>query len=93
MFLAERFSLEELCHVNEDGRNALSYAEVYCKRGLIQERRPWIEVARFIKQQMEAKARRFEGSLIELMELARCARAGLDRNLALLRRAHAIFGL
>ena len=77
MFLAERFSLEELCHVNEDGRNALSYAEEYQRHIRWSEGGSWRQVARVIKEQMEEKVRRFEGSLIELMELAGLARAGL----------------
>ena len=31
IFLARRFSLEELCHQNSDGRNALSYAEEFAE--------------------------------------------------------------
>ena len=86
MFLAHKLSLQELCHLNEDGKVALSYAEEYLERHGRHQDGPWIEVPRVIKQQMEEKVRHFEGSLIELMELARLVRAGLRGSLALLRQ-------
>ena len=95
IFLAEKFSLEELCHLNEDGKVALDYAEEYAgwqtrisPRPPPQDQGLWSEVPRVIKQQMEEKVRCFEGSLIELMELARRVLAGLGGNLALLGQAH-----
>ena len=100
IFLAERFSLEELCHQNEDGRIALSYAHAL-EDALWRRFRPqawwwplrppprdggvWMEVLHVIKEQMGEKVRHFEGSLLELMELARRARAGWGGDLALFR--------
>ena len=51
IFLAERLSLEELCHQNQDGWNALFYAEDFAEvaGGL------WIQVRDVIRDQMEAK--------------------------------------
>ena len=82
IFLAERFSLEELCHLNEDGRIALWYADLYMEWPGRHQDGPWIEVPRVIKQQMEEKVRHFQGSLLELVELARRARTGLFGNLS-----------
>ena len=90
--LAHRFSLEELCHRNQDGRNALSYAEEFA--GHFEGRRAflfpedgaiWIQVRDVIKQEMETHARAFQGNLLALVELTRSVRAGLGGNLALLR--------
>ena len=46
-----------------------------------------------IKEHMEERVRHFEGSLLELVELARCARAGLGGYLALLRPAQSFNSL
>ena len=86
IFLAQRLNLKKLCHLNSDGRNALSYATEYAKTADCQAG-PWIEVPHVIKEQMEEQVRCFRGSLLELVELARRVWAGLGGNLALLRRA------
>ncbi|CAE7837460.1 LI818 [Symbiodinium sp. CCMP2592] len=75
IFLARNLSLEELCHQNQDRRNALSYAEDFAEhyeavpmlagRGDV-----WIAVRDVIRTEME-------GDLLQLAELARSARAGL----------------
>ncbi|CAE7497726.1 FCPE [Symbiodinium sp. CCMP2456] len=85
ILLARRFSLEELCHQNQDGRNALSYAEEFadhCADGggpMVEDRNAdvWIEVRDVIREEMEARTRAFQGDLLKLVELARRARAGL----------------
>ena len=88
IFLAERFSLKELCHLNEDGDGqiALSYAEQYHHFHGSGQGAPWSAVPRVIKEQMEEKVRHFDGSLLELVELARRVRVGLGGNSALFRR-------
>ena len=82
IFLAERLSLEELCHQNQGGRNALSsagdvayFADAH--GGL------WIQVRDAISEQMEAKVREFQGSLHQLVELTESVQAGLGGNLVL----------
>lgn len=85
IFLAERLSLEELCHQNQERRNALFYAEEFVEGA--GGRHPdglWIQVRDVIRQQMEAKVREFQGSLHELVELTRSVREGLGGNLVLL---------
>ena len=84
VFLAERLSLEELCHQNQDRRNALSYAEEFADgAGRNHHGGLWIQVRDVIQQQMEAKVREFQGSLHQLVELTRSVRAGLGGNLVL----------
>ena len=84
MFLAERLSLEELCHQNDDGRNALSYAEEFVGRHVRVHHDLWIQVRDKIREQMEAGLREFQGSLLALVEVARSIRAGLGGNSPLL---------
>ena len=48
---------------------ALSYAEEFFRASRETPSSPWIEVPQDIKQQIEEKVKRFDGSLIELMEL------------------------
>ena len=82
IFLAERLSLEELCHQNQDRRNALSYAEEFADvAGRNYHGGLWIQVRDVIKQQMEAKVREFQGSLHQLVELTGSVRAGLGGDL------------
>ena len=85
VFLAERLSLEELCHQNQDGWIALSSAEDFAD---VAEQRNhhgglWIQVHDAIREQMEAKVREFQGSLHQLVELTESVRAGLGGNLVL----------
>ncbi len=85
MFLAERLSLAELCHQNQDRRNALSYAEEFADgAGGNHPGGLGIKVREVIKQQMEVKVRELQGSgLHQLVELTRSVRAGLGGNLVL----------
>ncbi len=78
LFLAERLSLEELCHQNQDGRNALFYAEDFADvAGRKYDGGLWIQVRDVIHEQMEAKVREWQGSLHQLVELTQSVRAGL----------------
>ena len=85
VFLAERLSLEELCHQNQDGWNALSYAEDFADLAAARNYHGglWIQVRDAIREQMEAKVREFQGSLHQLVELTESVRAGLGGNLVL----------
>eukprot|EP00435_Cladocopium_sp_Y103_P018931 s1934_g4.t1 len=74
-FLAERFSLEELCHQNKDFKNALWYVLQYCENGLFLPDPLWIRVRDVIRERMQAQVREFQGSLLALVELARSVRA------------------
>ena len=83
VFLAERLSLEELCHQNQDGWNALSYAEDFADLAAARNYHGglWTQVHDAIREQMEAKVREFQGSLHQLVELTESVRAGLGGNL------------
>ena len=84
IFLAERLSLEDLCHQNQDGWNALFYAEDFAEvAGRNHHGGLWIQVRDVIREQMEAKVREFQGSLHQLVELTESVRAGLGGNLVL----------
>ena len=85
IFLAERFSLEELCRENLQGKNVLHKACNLCafflRHGPVEH--IWIEVQHVIAQRMVQGVREFEGSLPELIELARSVHYGLQGNLSL----------
>ena len=85
IFLAERLSLEELCHQNQDGWNALFYAEDFADVAAQRNHHGglWTQVHDAILEQMEAKVREFQGSLHQLVELTESVRAGLGGNLVL----------
>ena len=83
MFLAERFSLEELCHRSTDGEIALGHAEVFCECPWAADT-PWIEVRDVIRERMQTQVREFQGSLLALVELARSVRESLGGSLTLL---------
>ena len=102
IYLAQKLRVEELCHRNQDGRSALSYAEEFAEHF---ESRPfqwrppwmlqrpdqavWIQVRDVIRQEMEARVRAFQGDLPALVELTRSVRAGLDGDLAVCTEAFA----
>ena len=85
VFLAERLSLEELCHQNQDGCTALFYAEDFADLAAATNYHGglWTQVHDAIREQMEAKVREFQGSLHQLVELTQSVRAGLGGNLVL----------
>ena len=88
IFLAERFSLEELCREDERGKNALSYAEMIhhdrWSEGNV-GRTVWIQVHRVIAQRMVQCVREFQGSLPQLIKLAQDLHYGLRGDLLLFR--------
>ena len=88
IFLAERLSLEELCHENERGENVLYHANNL--RDVFQ--RPayrgadgtyiWIQVHRVIVERMAACVSEFQGNLAKLIDLAQSVHYGLQGNLS-----------
>ena len=79
VFLAERFSLEELCREDVRGRNALSYAESIHDKVEIDV---WVQLHRVIAQRMVPCVREFQGSLLQLIGLAQDVHYGLQGNLS-----------
>ena len=83
IYLAQRLDVEELCHRNQDGRSALSYAEEFAEHfesGPFRrdpDQAVWIQVRDVIRQEMEAHVRAFQGDLLALVDLTRSVRAGL----------------
>ena len=82
IFLAEKFSLEELCREDVRGRNALSYAESIHDRVEIDV---WVQLHRVIAQRMVPCVREFQGSLPKLIDLAKDVHYGLQGDLSLFR--------
>ena len=84
VFLAERFSVEELCRENEKGKNVLYHASNLRDfpgfRGVYGN--IWIQVHRVIAQQMVPRVREFQGSLRKLIDLADSVHYGLHGNLS-----------
>eukprot|EP00435_Cladocopium_sp_Y103_P014836 s1934_g3.t1 len=74
-FLAERFSLEELCYQNKDFKNALWYVVHCCENSPFQADPLWVRVRDEIQERMQAQVRQFQGSLLALVELAQSVRA------------------
>ena len=83
-FLAERFSLKELCYQNRDFKNALWYVLQYCENSPFQADPLWVRVRDEMQERMQAQVREFQGSLLALVELARSVRASSGCNLTLL---------
>lgn len=81
IFLAERFSLEELCHQATDGQIAFSHAEEFCFFGAWTANTPWIKVRDVIRERMQTQVREFQGSLLALVELARSVRASFGGDI------------
>ncbi|CAE7558678.1 unnamed protein product [Symbiodinium natans] len=50
ILVAERLTLEELCHLNDDGRSALSYAVEFAEKSVVES--CWMQVRDVIKRQM-----------------------------------------
>ena len=88
-FLAERFSLEELCRENEKGENVLYHASILRDFFFQFQREPhqniWIRVCRVMAQRMVQCVREFQGSLPKLIDLAQRAYYGLRGDLFVLR--------
>eukprot|EP00913_Durusdinium_trenchii_P001004 g925.t1 len=85
--LARRLRLEELCHQNVDGKNALYYAERIAiiadtarAYPVFRELGVWIQLRDMIRVQMEAHVIEFQGSLLELAALTGSVRAALEGN-------------
>ena len=83
-FLAERFSLKELCYQNRDFKNALWYVLQYCENSPFQADPLWVRVRDVIRERMQTQVREFQGSLLALVELARSVRSSSGCNLTLL---------
>ena len=83
-FLAERFSLKELCYQNRDFKNALWYVLQYCENSPFQADPLWVRVRDVIRERMQRQVREFQGSLLALVDLARSVRSSSGCNLTLL---------
>ena len=89
IFLAERFSLEELCREDEQGKTVFFYAEIFREhfqrsgdRAVPAGARIWNQVCHVIAQRMVLSVREFQGSLPKLIGLAQSVHYGLQGNLS-----------
>ena len=94
--LAKRFSLEELCHEDERGYNALYYAVnvFFHPERIVGAPDPLpAAFADAMKQQMEVRVRTFQGSLFELAAFTGSVRAALQGEVGGGKQCHCVCSL